>query len=184
MISRLSLNNDNKEDFDIKIENYYWVFYNESYKIALIKGIKNNNVFEYNLFDINYHQKTFHMFQISDKSFTSKDKTIFKYFDNSQIYPENNDLAIIYHISYPVLLYNFKFKAITDYNLISAGKLFIGINLDYKTISDLNNSNREMLSKITENIQINYLHLNNDQTIIINGGPFSGNIKLNKEKVY
>ncbi len=176
MISRLSINNENKEDFDIKVENYYWVFYNESYKIGLIKSIKNNNVYEYTLFDINYYQKTFQLAQISDKIFITKDKSIFKYYDNSQIYPEITDLATIYLISYPVLLYNLKFKSITDYNLTSAGKLFVGINLNHNTILDMNNSNREMLSKITENIQINYLHQSSDQTIIINGGSFSGKL--------
>ena len=174
MISRLSLNSEIKDDLDLKCNNKYWILYNESYKVAMIKDIKNNNIYEYQLYELIYNNELPQLIEFSDKSFSTKDKNVFKYFDLSQINPKNNDLANVYLISYPVLLYNFKFKALTNYNLSSAGKLFIGINLNYQIINSLNFSNRGILSKIIERIQTNYIKENSDQTIIINGGSHSG----------
>lgn len=174
MMSRLSLNSENKEDFDIKPSSYYWVLYNESYKIAKIKEIKTNNIYEYQLYELTYTNKLAQFIEISEKSFTTKDKTIFKYFDLTQINPENTDLATVYLISYPVLLYNFKFKANSNYNFSSAGKLFIGINITYNLLLNQNISNKVILSKVCDSIQSTYSQQNTDQTIIINGGSLTG----------
>ena len=104
MISRLSLNSEIKDDLDLKCNNMYWILYNESYKVAMIKDIKNNNIYEYQLYELIYNNELPQLIEFSDKSFSTKDKNVFKYFDLSQINPKNNDLANVYLISYPVLL--------------------------------------------------------------------------------
>ena len=153
--------------------NYYWIYVNEIFKIAKIIKI-NSNIIEYHLCELIYENDQMEIIEYPDKSFSTKDTSIFIYFDDDQIDPEIEDLSLIKQISYPAILYNLKFKSKNiNNNFIYSGRLLIVVNFVENFIK-LENNRKFLISKTLHKINEYIQNTTLNQSLIINGGPLTG----------
>jgi len=171
MLSTIGISND---EIELSVDNYYWIFKDETFKLSKIKELK-QNIISYVEVDIKYCKETreIELFEL-DQVFNVKDKSLFKYFDKNQVNPKMEDLASTNIISYASILYNFKFKKQTGVRLTKAGKLFIGVDT-----MKINKSESTEINKFNTEIKdlVNNLFsglVNNSQSLLINGASATG----------
>jgi hypothetical protein len=163
-----------KEDvIDIKENNYYWYYSNDTFKLIKIVTLIDIKEIIYKEIVLLDQGQTLKMIEYNDdKRIPYKEKTNMREYNPNELSPRVEDLSSLSSISYPAILYNFKLKNDLHLNTARAGKLNIGLNLTKANTADLdslcNVKNFDMLE---------------NNTIIINGLPSTGKTILTKRVI-
>jgi myosin heavy subunit len=166
----ITLTNKAEETIEIKENEYYWYYANDTFKlIKIIEDIKTKEIVykDIELQDQNTNLKIIEY--KDDKRIPYKEKSNLRYFNPNELCPRTEDLSSLPSISYPAILYNFKLKNDLRLNTSKAGKLNIGLNLTKANLNDLDNL-----------CNVSNFDMSENNTIIINGIPNTGKTILTK----